>query len=45
VKGNQVEIDVGEAEIDIYIFIVWDQRILPLLPYGYGEKFPAVLTW
>jgi len=44
-EENNIKVNIGDVDVDKYTFMGWDQRILPLYPYGYGEKFPAFLTW
>jgi len=44
-EENNIKVDIGDVDVDKYTFMGWDQRILPLYPYGYDEKFPAFLTW
>jgi hypothetical protein len=40
-------ITVGEVRDDEiqYTFMGWNDKSLPLFPYGIGNQFPAVLTW
>jgi len=44
-KEKNITVDVEVDDETSYTFMGWDQRILPLFPYGYGNKFPAFLTW
>ena len=44
-KDKNLKVDVEVDDESSYTFMGWDQRVLPLLPYGKGNKFPAFLTW
>ena len=44
-QEKKINVDIGDLDPDQYTFIGWDQWILPLYSYGYGEKFPVFLTW
>ncbi|KAL7532434.1 hypothetical protein ACHAXR_005774, partial [Thalassiosira sp. AJA248-18] len=44
-QANHIIADVGEVDEERYTFMAWNNDVLPLYPYGRGEKFPAVLTW
>ena len=44
-RESNINVEIVEVDVDNYTFMGWDQQILPLYPYGYGEKFPAFLTW
>ena len=37
--------DVNRTNLKPYTFTAYNSRSLALYPFGYGDKFPAFLTW
>jgi hypothetical protein len=42
---NNVEVQIGLRKPSQYTFMAWNKKSLELYPHGYGDAFPAFLTW